>query len=130
MVKIKKPILIAFAISAAFLLTCPSAFAHVAGQNEQTGADNINTINYVNKIMSMGIINMNGEDIGLVEDFALDEDGKIQYAIVSVGGFMGLGGKKVAVPFNQLKVIQSDDKIGLDATKEQMEQAKEFQYDQ
>jgi sporulation protein YlmC with PRC-barrel domain len=130
MIKIKNPTLIASAISAAFFLTGPSAFAHVAGQNEQIGAASINVTSYANKMMDMDIINMKSEDIGSIVDFALSEDGKVEYAIVLVGGVMGLGGKKVAVPFNQLKVRQNDGKIGLDATKEQLEQAKEFQYEQ
>lgn len=46
--------------------------------------------------------------IGEVNDLLLDTGGKINAVIVGVGGFLGVGEKNVAVPFQALKVAEKD----------------------
>lgn len=46
--------------------------------------------------------NMEGEDLGTVKDFVWDSEGKVSFALVSHGGFLGFGEKKVAVPYRAL----------------------------
>jgi sporulation protein YlmC with PRC-barrel domain len=41
--------------------------------------------------------------IGTVDDLIMTSDNQVAMAIVSVGGFLGLGSKLVAVPYDQLK---------------------------
>jgi len=49
------------------------------------------------------VFNRAGERIGSVADLIIDVDGKISAAILSVGSFLGLGEKEVAVPFSALR---------------------------
>ena len=44
----------------------------------------------------------NGDRIGKIGDLTLDNSGKISEAIVDMGGFLGVGQKPVAVPFDKM----------------------------
>jgi sporulation protein YlmC with PRC-barrel domain len=71
----------------------------------------------------------NSEDkIGTVTDLILDNTGTVTTAVVSVGGFLGVGAKDVAVPFNALKVTSRDGKdwLVLNETKDQLKAAPAF----
>ena len=65
------------------------------------------------------------DNIGEINDLVVSEDGSISHAIVGVGGFLGIGEKDVAVPFDELKVVEKDGEIRLvySATREQLEGA-------
>lgn len=65
------------------------------------------------------------ETIGDVNDLIIGDDGAITNAVVGVGGFLGLGEKDVAVPFDKLKVVEQNGEIRLiyAATREQLEAA-------
>ena len=77
----------------------------------------------------MDIKNSNGDDIGEVQDLVIDSSGKVRYVAVQYGGFLGLGSKLFAVPFEAFKVRQDPDDpddhddyvLTLDVTKEQLE---------
>jgi len=62
------------------------------------------------------------DNIGDVNDLIVDEKGEVTHAIVGVGGFLGIGEKNVAVPFDQLKVVENngDFRLVYDATKDQL----------
>jgi len=68
------------------------------------------------------------DNIGDVNDLIVSENGAITHAVIGVGGFLGIGEKNVAVPFDQLKVVEQDGDIRLvyAATKEQLEAAPAF----
>jgi sporulation protein YlmC with PRC-barrel domain len=69
--------------------------------------------------------------IGTVSDILLDNEGRISAVIVGVGGFLGLGQKDVAVPFNALKVTEknNDRYLVMNTTKEALESAPGYVYD-
>jgi putative membrane protein len=46
----------------------------------------------------------NNENIGEIDDIVLERDGNIAAVIVGVGGFLGIGEKKVAIPFPALEI--------------------------
>jgi sporulation protein YlmC with PRC-barrel domain len=46
--------------------------------------------------------NTEGEHLGTIQDFVLDPEGRITFAIVSHGGFLGFFEKKVAIPYSAL----------------------------
>lgn len=52
--------------------------------------------------MGREVTNMEGEHLGLVRDFLHDDEGRISFAIVSTGGFLGFRDKKVVVPYSAL----------------------------
>jgi sporulation protein YlmC with PRC-barrel domain len=68
------------------------------------------------------------DNIGEVNDLIVSDDGTITHAVVGVGGFLGIGEKDVAVPFEELEVVERDGDIRLvyAATREQLEAAEEF----
>lgn len=73
--------------------------------------------------------NLSDEKLGDVKDLVLDpQNGRVAYAIVSVGGFLGMGDREVAVPWEAMDVTHEDDKthLSLDITKERLKQAPEF----
>ena len=69
--------------------------------------------------------------IGDVNDILLDKDGRVSTAIVGVGGFLGIGEKDVAVPFNALKVAEKDGDryLVMNTSKEALETAPGYVYD-
>jgi PRC-barrel domain len=48
------------------------------------------------------------DNIGDINDLIIGEDGTITHAVVGVGGFLGIGEKDVAVPFDQLQVVEKN----------------------
>jgi sporulation protein YlmC with PRC-barrel domain len=69
--------------------------------------------------------------IGEVRDVLLSPDGKVTALIVGVGGFLGMGEKDVAVPFNAIKHETRDGKVYLtmNATKDELKAAPGLRYD-
>lgn len=76
------------------------------------------------------VVNGQGEDLGEIEDFMIDlPDGRIDYAVLSFGGFMGMGDKLFAVPFELLNVDFENKRVVLDVPKERLENAPGFDED-
>lgn len=63
------------------------------------------------KIIGAAVYSDANEKVGTVDDLILTDGDKATVAIVSVGGFLGIGSKLVAVPFSQLK--RDGDKVTL-----------------
>ena len=83
------------------------------------------------KIVGLNVYNAANEKIGDVNDLILGSDGKISNAVIGVGGFLGMGEKLVAVPFNELKFSTDENgntHITLDRNKESLESAPDFKY--
>lgn len=53
------------------------------------------------------VYNDEGNAIGTINDMLVGDDGKVQSAVISVGGFLGIGTHYVSVPFSQLQVQKS-----------------------
>jgi sporulation protein YlmC with PRC-barrel domain len=58
----------------------------------------------VGKIVGASVYNDQDQSIGSVDDVLMSPDNKANTAVISVGGFLGMGSKLVSVPFDQLKV--------------------------
>ena len=69
--------------------------------------------------------------IGDVNDILLDANGRVSAVIVGVGGFLGVGEKDVAVPFNALKVAEKngDRYLVMNTTKETLQSAPGYIFD-
>jgi hypothetical protein len=63
--------------------------------------------------------------IGDTEDLLVNQNGKIDAAIIGVGGFLGVGEKNVSVPFNSLKLADKNGKryVVMNTTKETLKNA-------
>ncbi len=82
------------------------------------------------KIIGSTVVNENNEKVGTVDDLILTADERVPYAILSVGGFLGIGSKLVAVPYLSLDTSQASKTILPGATKESLTAAPEFKYAQ
>jgi sporulation protein YlmC with PRC-barrel domain len=69
--------------------------------------------------------------IGEIMDVLLSQDGKVNALIIGVGGFLGMGEKDVAVPFDAVKHTVKDGKtyLTLDSTKDALKAAPGLKYD-
>lgn len=67
-----------------------------------------------------------GNKIGDIKDFAVNRDsGRIQFAIIDVGGFLGVGSRQIAVPWKAVQE-KSDGTLFLNADKNRLQNAPEF----
>ena len=122
-----------FAIAAATLLApAELAVAQVAG-SKQLGVAEIELKDVVKgwsvkrQVLGQAIHNDKGEEVGKVEDVIISPDRAASYAIVGVGGFLGIGTHDVAIPAGQLK--QTEGKLVLPgATKEVLRAMPRFEY--
>jgi len=74
--------------------------------------------------------NPQGEDLGSIKDIMIDTSaGCIAYAALSFGGFMGLGDKLFAIPWEALRYNAADETFVLDISKERLENAPGFDKD-
>ena len=79
------------------------------------------------KVIGSSVANEENEVIGKIDDLLVSPDGKEPYAVLSIGGFLGMGTHLVAVPYETLK--SADDKIVLPGgTKNSLRMLPEFKY--
>ncbi len=79
------------------------------------------------KIVGSTVVNDAKETIGKVNDLIISQDGRSLYAVLSVGGFLGMGDHLVLVPYGRIKVTAKDVELA-GATKEQLKAMAEFKY--
>jgi sporulation protein YlmC with PRC-barrel domain len=82
------------------------------------------------KILGKGVKNPAGEDVGKIEDIMIDmPTGRIAYAVLSFGGFLGMGNKLFAIPWEALSVNEREKHFVLDVIREKLERAPGFDKD-
>jgi sporulation protein YlmC with PRC-barrel domain len=80
------------------------------------------------KVVGASVYNDQNQSIGSVDDVLMsDSDHKAGTAVISVGGFLGMGSKLVSVPFDQLK-IENDKIVMPGATKASLEGMPDYHY--
>jgi hypothetical protein len=80
------------------------------------------------KVRGSTVINERNENIGKIDDLLIAREGAKEFAVLSVGGFLGMGNHLVAVPFDSLS-FTADNKIMLrGATKDELKALPEFKY--
>jgi sporulation protein YlmC with PRC-barrel domain len=76
------------------------------------------------------VVGADNKKIGDVTDILFDKTGRIEAYVVSVGGFLGMGSKDVALAPNSFDVVPgsngSADKLKLSITQDQLKQAQNF----
>jgi sporulation protein YlmC with PRC-barrel domain len=71
--------------------------------------------------------NKAGDDLGKIEEIMIDlESGRVAYAVLSFGGFLGIGDKLFMVPWGAMTVDQSAHEFVLDVSHKQLEKAPGF----
>lgn len=76
------------------------------------------------------VTNSAGEDLGKINEIMIDiPSGRIAYAVLSFGGFLGMGDKLFAVPWDRLAVDEDNHEFKLDVDKDTLERAPGFDKD-
>lgn len=79
------------------------------------------------EVMGYTVKNAEGQELGEIEDLVIDpEHGRIAYAVLSFGGFLGMGDKLFAIPWDAMKPLPAQETIMFDVTKEKLENAPGF----
>ncbi|OCJ54133.1 hypothetical protein A6U92_22655 [Agrobacterium rubi] len=80
-------------------------------------------------LVGANVENSTGKTIGSIDDLIVDRE-KVLFAILQVGGFLGIGGFLVAVPYNSLQVNADGSKIVLaQGSKDELQKLPEFKYE-
>ena len=79
------------------------------------------------KVVGSTVVNETNENVGTIDDLIVTPSDKVPFAVLSVGGFLGMGTKYVVVPFTSLQV--KDKQMVLPgATKDSLKALPEFKY--
>lgn len=74
--------------------------------------------------------NAQDENLGELKEIMIDlPTGKVAYGVLSFGGFLGMGDKYFAIPWDTLKVDQDNKCIRLNVDKEKLKNAPGFDKD-
>ena len=90
----------------------------IAVQSEEDGR--------MTDLIGMSVTNPQGEEVGDVQDVLFTKDGSISGVVLSVGGFLGIGDKLVALPWDTVEVNYEEDVALIDMAKDQLETAPPF----
>src|SRR5580700_152079 len=124
----KKAISLAFAAMFSAAHLTGHAGAQVAPQTVELAKVNVQKLaaGYrATKVIGSSVVNDANETIGKIDDLLVSSDGKQPYAVLSVGGFLGMGTRLVVVPYETLKF--ADNKVILPGgTKEGLKMLPEF----
>ena len=78
------------------------------------------------KLIGAAVYDSADQKIGTVDELVLNPDGKVADVVIGVGGFLGAGEKRVAVPMAELKRGKNDHFV-LAATKDSLKQMTTFE---
>lgn len=81
----------------------------------------------LSKVMGANVFTANDEDVGVVDDLIIDEDGQIVAIVVGVGGFLGMGKKDVAIGWGHVTQSHDNDEhqLRIDVTRQELQSAPE-----
>lgn len=81
-------------------------------------------------IEGTNVVNRDGKDVGSIKDLMINTSkGQISYAVLAFGGFMGMGDKLFAIPFEAFTVDTENERFVLNVEKEKLENAPGFDKD-
>jgi hypothetical protein len=79
------------------------------------------------KVVGSAVVNAANETVGTIDDLIVTPGEKVPYAVLSVGGFLGMGTKYVVVPYSALEV--NDKRMMLrGATRDSLKSLPGFKY--
>jgi PRC-barrel domain len=79
------------------------------------------------KVVGSTVVNDANVTVGTIDDLIITPNEKVPFAVLSVGGFLGMGSKYVVVPFNSLQV-KDKQMVLTGATKDSLKALPEFKY--
>lgn len=80
------------------------------------------------KLIGADVTNPAHQRVGSVDELLLNRSGQVQGLVVSVGGFLGVGDRKVVLPWNGLTISREGDQVVAvaSASKEQLKAMPEY----
>ena len=78
------------------------------------------------ELIGMKVQGSDGKNLGKIRDLVIAPDGAVRYAVLDFGGFLGIGDKYFAVPWDALQRTQNGKTIALDTTKRDLKKAPGF----
>lgn len=78
------------------------------------------------EIVGTQVKNPQGEVVGKIDDLVFDDEGRISFAVLGYGGFLGIGQNLVAVPITSLSYVGQPRHFALNTTKEDIQSAPLF----
>lgn len=118
------------AMTVSIVLFCGSALAQGTAQTIQITKIDVQTLaaGYrASKVTGSAVVNDSNQSIGKIDDILVSPNGKAPFAVLSVGGFLGIGSHLVVVPYDSLRL--ADNKVVLPGgTKEALSELPEFKY--
>jgi sporulation protein YlmC with PRC-barrel domain len=94
-------------------------------------ADRKHTLIASDRIEGTAVRRTSGEKIGKIERLMLDKiSGKVAYAVLSFGGFLGIGNKHLPIPWTRLTYNQSLDAYEINVSDDELRQAPAYEADE
>ena len=82
------------------------------------------------KIIGEAVVNRQNENLGEIHELVIDaKEGRLAYAVLSFGGFMGMGNKLFALPWSAFEFANTENKLILNVDKEKLKAAPGFDQD-
>jgi len=82
------------------------------------------------ELKGMNVETPSGDKLGDIKEVALDPSGRVNFVVVSVGGFLGIGDRHVAVPWEAVKMTRESKsekvKLVMNITKDRLEKAPQY----
>ena len=126
----KKTITVVSAALASMVLLSGPAAAQGATQTVEVAKVDVQKLSAgyrASKVIGSSVLNDANEAIGKIDDLLVSTDGKAPYAVLSIGGFLGMDSHLIVVPYDSLNLI--DNKIVLPGgTKDSLKMLPEFKY--
>jgi len=80
------------------------------------------------RIIGEAVVNRQDENLGKIHELVFDaREGRLAYAVLSFGGFMGMGNKLFALPWKTLEFATTENKLILNVDKEKLKAAPGFE---
>jgi sporulation protein YlmC with PRC-barrel domain len=123
------PVIASLAVINAVLFTAP-VWAQGAPQTvsiERVDVQKLAAGYRASKIVGSPVVNDANEKIGTIDDLLVEPSDKVLFAVLSVGGFLGMGEQLVVVPFNSLQ-IEGNRVVLPGGSKDALEALPKFKY--
>jgi hypothetical protein len=80
------------------------------------------------EVIGKDVVNINDEGVGTITDLVMDQDQKLVGVVLSVGGFLGIADKWVAIPVDQIDFPTDEQpaRLRVAVTEEQLKNAPDF----
>lgn len=105
--------------------------ARIIGTGEQNASGPGPSVMAADTLEDNEVVNQAGEQLGTIQHIMLEvSSGRVAYAVLSSGGFLGIGNKLFAIPWHALTLDTDNKCFVLDVSKERLEQAPGFDEDQ